>query len=767
MSDPHFVTAHKGSPRRVLWSAMGLALLPLAAQAADAGSTTDAAHPDEAQATRLPGVQVKGTAINATSPKLTAALLDTPRAITVIPQAVLQQTAATSLQDALRTVPGITFGAGEGGNPNGDRPFIRGFDSESSLFIDGVRSSGSQSREVFDIEQIEVTKGPSSAYSGRGAVGGSINLVTKAPRAKDFIGGSVALGTDNYRRATADWNQTIGDDVAFRLNVMDHASDIPGRNGPDNRRWGIAPAVTFGLKSATSATLAWYHLQSNDIPDSGIPYNNPFKAGSPYFDLNGDGSPIRVPRDTFYGLLERDFQKQQNDVGTIRVQHDFDNGWTLRNATVHSRSSNDYIWTLPDDSQGNFLWHPGMAEGGIWRRGNTRVSDTGNLTNQTDLSGEFQIGAIRHTLAAGMELGREQTHRDSYLLGTLDPLTGKPLPSETGDLVNGACSYGIGAASGYWCAPVINPNPHDPWNRAITRANAPITVTTQTRSAWVFDTLTLSERWLLNLGTRFDHFETRSASAAATFGNTSNFWNYQAGLVYKPTADSSLYASWGTSSTPPGLDACDGTAGLSSSNADLQPESSRNLEMGGKWDVLDQRLSLTAAVFRSEKNNARVALTGVRGGPVANVGKQRVDGIELGLSGNLSAQWQMFAGVTWLDSTLVKASPATPGDQGNQFPNTPRRSATLWTSYALTPALSIGGGAFFMDKVYGNTANSKWVPSYTRYDAMAAYTVNPHLTLQLNVQNLTNAYYFDKAYASHYVAVAPGRSVVLSANLKF
>ena len=151
---------------------------------------------------------------------------------------------------------------------------------------------------------------------------------------------------------------------------------------------------------------------------------------------------------------------------------------------------------------------------------------------------------------------------------------------------------------------------------------------------------------------------------------------------------------------------------------------------------------------------------------MANVGKQRIDGIELSISGNLTRQWQVFAGYTYLDSTLLKASPAAPGDQGNRFPNTPRNSATLWTTYAITPALTVGGGAFYTDKTYGNTANTKWVPGYVRYDAMASYAVNPHLTLQLNVQNLANRYYFDKAYASHYATVAPGRAAILSANFK-
>jgi len=760
-ASPAFITSQATSPKRLLASALSVVLLPVAAHAADAEP------PKEDQAKKLEGVKVDATTVNSTSPKFTAPLLDTPRAVTVIPSSIMQETGAVSLLDALRTVPGITFGAGEGGNPNGDRPFIRGFDSQSSLFIDGVRSSGSQSREVFDIEQIEVTKGPSSAYTGRGSVGGSVNLVTKAPQAKNFVNGSVGVGTDDYRRGTVDWNQMISDDVAFRLNAMAHENDIPDRNGPDFSRWGIAPSITFGMKSATSVTLSYYHLQSDDTPDSGIPYNNPFAASSPNARLNGNGEPIKVPHDTYYGWARRDFQKQKNDVGSIRLQHDFGSGWLLRNSTVYARSTNDYLWTQPDDSQGNFL-----VNGGIWRRNNNRISATTALTNQTDLTGEFETGSIKHSLATGIEISNEKTHRSSY---NVDPAANASDTHNTGSIVNGACSskYGIGAPSGYWCTSVLNPNPNDPWNGRITGGLNPVRVTTDTRSAWAFDTATLSEQWLLNLGVRFDNFRTRSISttsatnAAVTLKNNSNFWNYQAGLVYKPAGNGSIYLSYGTSSNPPGVDAGDGADAIALSNADLKPETSRNLELGTKWDVLDNRASLTAAVFRSEKSNARVALTGVRGGPMANVGKQRVDGIELGISGNITAQWQVFAGYTYLDSELVKASPASPGDQGKQFPNTPKQSATLWTTYAITPALTIGGGAYYMDKVYGNTANTKWVPSYTRFDAMASYEINRHFNVQLNIQNLTNKYYFDKAYASHYATVAPGRSAILSANFKF
>lgn len=764
MTSQPFVSSSAHPPVRLMASALGLALVSTSAMAAADTPADTTADPQDAQT--LDGVKVRSTVVNTTSPKFTAPLLDTPRSVTVVPQQVIQQTAATSLLDVLRQVPGITFGAGEGGNPNGDRPIIRGFDSESSVFIDGVRSSGSQSREIFDIEQVEVMKGPSSAYTGRGGVGGSVNLVTKMPTATDFVRASAGVGTDNYYRGTVDWNRQVGADTAIRLNVMGHGNDVPGRNGPDMSRWGIAPSVTFGMHAPTSVTLSYYHLQSDDTPDSGIPYNNPFAATSPYASLNGDGRPTSVPRGTYYGWLARDYQKQSNDVGTILLKHDFGDGWLLRNTTVYARSTNDYIWTQPDDSQGNFL-----VNGGIWRRNNNRNSNTTNLTNQTDLTGEFETGTLKHSLAAGIELSSEKTHRTSYLV---DPAKNASDTHNTGSIVNGACSskYGIGAPSNYWCTSAQNPTPNDPFQGAIIGGQNPTHIVTDTRSAWAFDTVTFNPQWSLNGGVRFDNYRTRSTATTTTtgavtrLGNDANFWNYQLGLVYKPAANGSLYVSWGTSSNPPGVDAGDGADGLAVTNQDLKPESSRNIELGTKWDVLGQRLSLTAAVFRSEKTNARVA-TGGRGSPQINAGKQRVDGVELGFSGQVTERWNVYGGYTYLDSELVKTGPGDAASQGNVFPNTPRNSFTLWTTYAITSQWTVGGGAYYQDKVFGNTANTKWVPSYTRFDAMVSYVVNAHVSLQLNVQNLANRYYFDKAYAAHYASVAPGRVGMLTANFSF
>ncbi|MFP4906136.1 TonB-dependent receptor, partial [Paraburkholderia sp. BR14261] len=179
--------------------------------------------------------------------KFTAPLIDTPRSITVIPEEVLKQKNVTTFQDALRTVPGITFLGGDAAaNPSADRPVIRGFESRNSIFVDGMRDSGVQNRETFDVQNISVIKGPDSVYAGRGSVGGSIDITTKTPQDDNFINGSVGLGTDSYRRATIDWNQTLNDTTAFRLNAMGHDADQAGRTDVYSKRWGVAPSIAFG-----------------------------------------------------------------------------------------------------------------------------------------------------------------------------------------------------------------------------------------------------------------------------------------------------------------------------------------------------------------------------------------------------------------------------------------------------------------------------------------------------------------------------------------
>lgn len=755
------------SMRTPLTSALLFAIgSPLVAHATPDG----AADADQRKATDLDGVHVRGSWFNPSSPKFTAELLDTPKSVSIVSEKLIAETGATSLQDALRMVPGITFGAGEGGNPTGDRPFIRGFDSQSNIFVDGLRDVGSQTREIFDLEQVEVVKGPSSAYGGRDSGGGSLNLVSKTPKLKNETSASMGAGTDSYARGTVDANYVLGDGIAARLNLMKHKSDIAGRDAANVSRWGIAPSIAIGLNGPAQLIASHYHMQTNDLPDAGgFPYNNP--NGAPA-GLRGDGSPLVPDRNNYYGLKDRDFQRTRADISTLDASYDF-GGHKLRNIARFGNTSNDYLWTQPDDSKGN----PNKF-GTLWRRTNARAVDVKSFVDQLSLTGRFDTGALQHSYSAGVEYSDEKMTRGSYLmsLGTNNPLT------------NGTSCPTTGAATGWNCTDFNNPNPNDPWaaSHAVYRSDKALDVeqTTRTRSAYLFDTIELNTQWSLNLGLRYDDFSTElltpvAGKAPVRVRNDNDFVNYQAGVVYKPAANGSIYLSYGTSSTPPGMDGGDGSDGLTAAVADLKPQETINIELGTKWDLFDNRLNLTAAAFHTVMDNARVT---VDNGTSQNAGKKAINGVEIGFTGQLSDSWSLYGGYTWLDSELKdngyvcsapvgRSCPANvyipSPNNGNVFPNTARHSATLWTSYTLPFGLTLGAGASYSDKQYGDVANTKWIPSYIRWDAMASYALQDNISLQLNVQNLSDKTYFTKAYASHYAAIAPGRAATLALNVKF
>ena len=313
----------------------------------------------------------------------------------------------------------------------------------------------------------------------------------------------------------------LGGNAAFRLNVMAHESDVAGRDVVGGDRWGIAPSVTFGLTGPTRAILSYYHMQSSEIPDTGIPFNNPIASGADV-SKNGNGTPFVVDREAFYGLANRDFRDTETDVATVDLRHEFGNGLALRNVTRYGKSSQDYVWTQPDDSKGNTVRYAT-----VWRRANTRVVETDTLANATSLSGIVHTGGIKHSFNLGVEFSREQTDRGSYVFspGTNNPLT------------NTFTCPTSGAATLYNCTTLVNPNPHDPW--VYTRSRSPVqtSVHTNTRAVYGFDTIEFTPQWMLNLGARWDHFRTSlSTPAAGTAAAVrarvdSSFDTHQAGLA--------------------------------------------------------------------------------------------------------------------------------------------------------------------------------------------------------------------------------------------
>ena len=812
-------------PAYLALSCIGLIASPALAQD-DGGSG--------AKPARLGGVTVTDTAIDdegykvdkPASPKFTAPLVDTPRSVTVIPSQLIKDTGSASLTEALRAVPGVTLGAGEGGNPLGDRPFIRGFDSQASTYLDGVRDIGAQSREVFAIEQIEVVKGSDSSMGGRGSAGGSLNLVSKAPRADRFIAFAGTVGTDDYKRATIDINQPLSDLIGVRVAAMWHDQDIAGRDAIWSKRWGVAPSIKIGLNGPTSLTIGYYHLKTDELPDSGIPYlynssNAPagvLETGPAKNYTTIGGQSVSRPRGAFYGLKDRDFRKTTVDNFTMRVEHQFDSGITIRNTSRWGRSDQSYIWTQPDDQQGNVYGtnaaNPATAGGFVWRRANARYSKAEGMINQTDLFGEANLLGMKHSFSASLEYAHETAAVGSYVQ---DNASGSAIAM--GSSINPRCSTAM--ITRYNCTTVGNPNPNDPWVSytsdtssvlaSIVRSQ-PKTWTLSKANSWgvsFFDTITITDQLLLNVGGRYDHYKTGTSPALALTATTDrtwiertdNLWNYQAGLIFKPTPDSSIYISTSSAATPPGSYLGNGnesnglTAGrgeVLASVDDLKIEKTKSYEIGTKWNLFGGNLALTAAAFQTETKNAR---TTTENSVVAFIGKRRIRGVELGFNGNITPEWNVFGGYTYMDAIITDGGITTTRisgvdyyspnvNTGKRFPNTPKHSFTAFTNYQVTPQFTIGGGVIHMSKVYGGYQDkgsrtvsngvvvvpptlARMVPGYWRFDANASFKINDAIQLQANVLNVGNKLYYDKAFAAHYANQAAGRTGLLTLNVRY
>lgn len=773
MRNPNFAGV-VSRPRRALGVAAvaGLAGLGLAhaAAASEADGPIATASP-AADSTEVSTVKIDARRVaDPSSSKFTAPLVDTPKSVTVIPSRIIEQTAATSLTDILRTSPGITFGAGEGGQPLADRPFIRGASSANNIFVDGVRDSGGQTREIFNLEQVEVVKGPDSAYGGRGSGGGSINLSSKTPKADSFARGSVGVGTDAYVRATADLNYAINDSVAVRLNVLGTRGDTPGRKAVDFDRWGVAPSLAVGLNGDTQLTVSYYHLDTDQTPDYGIPLMT--KTAEP---RTATGI-LNVDRRNFYGIKSRDFQKTKSDIATFAIDHKIDDDLNVRQVVRYSKSLNDYLVTNPGDGGA-----AQFVQGQWWMKRGTksRWNPTETVAAVTDLHGKKVLGGLEHSFDLGIELSREENRNASYLPYGL---TASACP--TGFTIAAATLTSVGGGD---CTLVYKPNPNDVWVGTLNRGPATRNLT-KTAAVYGFDTIKFGDWILLNLGLRHDRYESRGVDASATSANgvvtavtytprggSWDFTNYQAGLVFKPTAASSLYVSYGTASTPPGVSGGDqnGNTATGSGNlatVQLEPEDSESFELGAKANVFHDTLALSAAAFKTTRKNAQIQIDA---NTYAQVGEVEVKGIELGVSGNVTPKWQVFGGYTYMDSELVRGA-YTSVNQGDPLANTPKHTFSTFTTYKVTRQIALGGGAYYVSKSFGGNqggagggANRIYAPSYWRYDAFASWAVTPKVDLQLNVQNLTDERYIVRTNGVHHADPAPGRQAILTLNVKY
>ena len=642
------------------------------------------------------------------SPKITTPLVDTPKTITVIPKELIQERGATSLMDVMRTVPGVSLGAGEGGVPAGDRVFIRGFDSRGDTFIDGTRDFGAQIRDPFNYEQVEVVKGPGSVLAGRGTTGGAINIISKTPTLDDLALGSVTLGTDATKRGTIDFNQQIGEHSAVRINLLGHDQDVAGRDAIEQERWGFAPSLAFGIGTPTQVTVSYYHIETDGITDYGLPFDP------------ATGKPAAVDRSNFYGFKGRDKQTTSADIGTVRIDHRFSDSLNLRNQTRYGATTNDYIATRANLT--------GAPAGEAIRAFHARDENNNILSNQTDLTTKFSTGSIGHTVVTGMELSREWYENKGR------------------------------ATSGVPNANLADPDYNQPFP-AVTRSGNDTATQTDTFAVYVFDTIKFTPQWELSGGVRTDWVDTQvTTGTAGTELSRDDFLpSYFAGLVYKPASNGSIYIAYGNS-----YNTSSEFATLNAETAVLDPEQNNSYEIGTKWDLFNDRLSLTGAVFRTDKTNARVDdLNGIS----VLEGESRVDGIEIGFAGSITPEWKVFGGYTYLKSEIVDDGPLNSND-GNQIPGVAPNNFTLWTTYQVARDWQIGGGALYTGKRYADNANTQSADGYWRFDAMASYQMTEKVGFRLNILNITDEEYFDGLQSGKAV-IAPARTVLLTTDVKF
>lgn len=723
-------------------AALIAAAVPAMAFAAQGDSVQEELSLPATSVTSAAEVPYKAT--RSANDKMTENLLDTPKTVQVIKKEMLREQGASSLMEALRNTPGITMQLGENGNTAaGDTFMMRGFSTQTSTFVDGIRDLGAVSRDVFNIEQVEVVKGAAGSDIGRGASSGYINLVSKLPTLEDSISGTLGYGTADKAALTADINQTLNQGSALRLNLMRRDGGVDGRDYVENSSYAVAPALAFGLDGDTRLYVYSQHVRQENVPDGGIPTIGMDGFYNADARLNRGGE---VDEDNFYGS-DDDYEDVEADMLSVKFEHDFNEVTTLRNTSRIGKTTTDRILTGVNTLSAN-----GSSDPADWTVSRSRqLTDQENeiTANQTNLSTEFFTFGLRNTLATGVEFMRESQRTESGATAR--------------QVIDGVTHVAVTLPN----ADLYDPNAHDSMGKPY-KTGVYSDGTTDTAAFYAFDTLHLNEQWSVNAGVRFEHYRTDTkgaslvaiASTPATndylltpydLDSSDDLTSWNTGIVYKPAENGSIYLSYANSLTPPGsANFALSTSESSDSQPNLDPQETEHVELGTKWDLLDARLNLTAAVYRTENSN-QVSYDALSDSYQQD-GKIRVTGVELGMVGQITNFWQVSAGIASMDTEQLDqvSHNATTGvtTENTGVRWSPDLTATLWTSYTLGD-LTLGGGARYVsdqDRLIAegadrSTTNMPEIPSYWVADAMAAYRVNENLNLRLNLYNL-----FDEEY---------------------
>ena len=738
-----------------------------------------AAHAQEGeQARKLGGMTVTGSAIDDTpkvkaerleSPKYTAPIVDTPQTITVISRASIEQQNLLTLRDVLSTVPGITFGAGEGGFGYGDRVILLGQDAKNDITVDGVRSAAVVVRnETYNIEQVEVTTGANSAQSGGGSVAGTINLVTKRPLADTRIIANAGIGTDDYYRATLDANYRVNDLVAVRLNAVYHQNDVPGRKVEYFDRWGVAPSVTIGIDSPTNYTIQYEHLTDHSMPQYGVRY-------FPYLGGIAEG----FDREAYYGFRNVDKQNSETNSAQGIFSHAFSDTLRIRNLTKYENISQDTVTSQPQGSfclaNGGAGFNPAVdpnagaasracginifssptATTGVpltiapgtyvptGGRGNQRFIRNETIYNQFDISGTLNTGSIEHSFVlGGAYLWQQFTQSTGSILRTAagyDPYAAPYTTTGSGTTLRVIANpmYNAGSSLGFYYPVDSIGDPASTYTGPINFIRASRARGRQESIAgYFFDTAKFTDWLQINGGVRYEHVVGKnytfsySTTPGATLGQitaatagaalnpsriSNDLFSYRVGVVVKPQDNLSLYAAYGNSKVPSQAsvnDSCTAASTTTNGTCNVNPQTTLNYEIGAKAELFDRKLLVTAALFRNDRDYLVVqAADAVVADQIAD-GKQRSQGVSLGASGNITDAWTISANYMYLDayvrqsiSNSAKAAGVVDPIKGSPLNSAPEHSGSIFTSYRFPFGLEVGYGVNYQGSFFINQYN--------------------------------------------------------------
>jgi len=647
-------------------------------------------------------------------------LLDVPQSISVVTQDQIRDQNISSIGEAIRYVPGVITHQGEG---NRDQITLRGNTSNADFFIDGARDDAQYFRDLYNVDRVEVLKGPNAMAFGRGGSGGVLNRVSKfadGKRTRQFVASG---GSFDNRRIQADIGDKVNDKFSLRLNTMYEKSGTFRQYG-DLERYGFNPTATFNLAKTTELKVGYEHFHDSRFNDRGIPSQN--------------GAPYRTNPATFFGDPTQNYSDATVNSGYAILNHEFDSTLKLKNYTRYTDYSKFYQNTFAGTAVDN--------SGNLTISAYNDASKRQNFTNQTDVTKNFSTGSVNHNALIGVEIARQ--YSSSF--------------RNTGFFNNGPKSNKVSASNPLSFAPITYRQESGDADN-----NSEVDI----YAGYIQDQIDLTKKLQITVGTRYEIFKMnfRNNRTGLNFEQTNGMVSPRAGIVYKPQDNLSIYGSYSVSYLP---SSGDQFSSLTAQIQGLKPEKLQNYEVGTKWDV-NPKLNLTAAIYQLDRTNTR-AVDPNNPALFVLTGASRTRGVELGATGKITDKWQIIGGYAFQNAIIINqlttatsTAAALSVPAGAHVALVPKHTASLWNKYDFTQKWSAAIGTIYQSDQFAAVDNTVKLKGFTRFDGAVYYKINSDYRFQLNAENLFGRRYIQTAHSNNNIQPGSPRAFRVSLIANF